>query len=204
MRLHDSIGPNPQIVRTFAAEKGLVLDRVAVDVVKGENRGDAYRALNPMGQTPALELDDGRIVTEVTAICELLEERQPEPPLIGRDAAERAETRMWVRRFDLGVLEPTMMGFRATVGRGFFAPRMALLSEAAGAEVLGLMAGNLRAFDGLLAGRQWVCGDRFSLADITLGAFLLFTGKSGGGLPDGLGWVPGFLERCEARGSFAA
>lgn len=204
MRLYDSIGPNPQIVRTFAAEKGFPLERVPVDLMKGENRGEAFKARNPMGQTPALELADGRIVTEVTAICELLEEHRPEPPLIGRDAAERAETRMWVRRFDLGVLEPFMLGFRATLGRPFFAPRMALLSEAAGAEVLELLWGNLRTFDGLLAGRTWVCGDRFGLADITLGTFLLFGRKSGGGLPDGLGWMPGFLDRCEARPSFAA
>jgi glutathione S-transferase len=204
MRLHDSIGPNPQIVRTFAAEKGIALERIAVDVVKGANRDPAYLAVNPMGQTPALELAGGQVVTEVTAICELLEELHPQPALIGNDSAERAETRMWVRRFDLGVLEPFMLGFRATAGRRFFEPRMRLVSEAAGADILGLLANNLRTFDGWLEGRQWVCGDRFSLADITLGAFLLFGRTNAGGLPEGLGWIPGFLDRCEARGSFAA
>lgn len=202
MRLYNSMGPNPQIVRTFAAEKGVALDLVPVDVMKGENREAAFRAKNPMGQLPALELDDGQVVTEVIAICELLEELHPQPTLIGSTAAERAETRMWARRLDLGVLEPFMAGFRATAGRAFFAPRMALLSESAGAEVLGLLQGNLKQFDTLLAGRTWVCGERFSLADILLGCFLIFGRRSGAALPDGLQWIPGWLERCEARGTF--
>lgn len=202
MRLYNSMGPNPQIVRTFAAEKGIALELVAVDVMKGENRESAFRAKNPMGQLPALELESGQIVTEVVAICELMEELHPQPALIGNDAAERAETRMWVRRLDLGVLEPFMAGFRATAGRPFFAPRMALLSESAGAEMIGLLNGNLRQFDTLLAGRTWVCGERFSFADILLGCFLIFGRRSGAPLPEGLGWMPDWLARCEARGTF--
>jgi glutathione S-transferase len=157
-----------------------------------------------MGQLPALETAEGQVVTEVVAICELIEELHPQPALIGNTAAERAETRMWVRRFDLGVLEPYMLGFRATAGRVFFEPRMALLSERAGAEVIGLLQGHLRHFDGLLAGRTWVCGERFSLADITLGAFLLFARRNRAPLADGLAWIPGFLDRCAARASFSA
>lgn len=204
MRLYDSIGPNPQIVRSFAAEKGIMLERIPVDLPAGENRGEAFLARNPLGQTPALELDSGRIITEVVAICELLEELYPQPALIGNDAPERAETRMWVRRFDLGLLEPWMWGFRATAGRRVFTGRMPLLSEEAGAEVLQLMTGTLRHFDSLLAGRTFVCGERFSLADITLGCFLMFGQKRGSPLPDGLGFVPGWLERLESRGTFRA
>lgn len=204
MKLHDSQGPNPQIVRTFAAEKGMVLEMVPVDIMGAENRGEAFRAVNPMGQLPALELDDGRVLTEVVAICEYLEELQPEPALIGRTPLERAETRMWQRRFDLGVLEPYMFGFRATAGRAFFAPRMSLLSESAGAEMLGQMTEKLQHFDGLLKGRSFVCGDRFTLADITLGAFLRFGVAMGAPLPPGLVWVPGWLERLGERPSFSA
>lgn len=204
MRLFDSLGPNPQIVRTFAAEKGIALDRVQVDVMKAENRGEAFRARNPMGQLPALELDDGQVIAEVVAICEYLEELHPMPALLGETAAERAETRMWVRRFDLAILEPFMWGFRATAGRAFFAPRMSLLSEPAASEVLALMTEKLRFFDGLLAGRDFICGDRFGLADITLGAFLLFGRSMGMPLPEGLQWMPGWLSRLEARPSFRA
>jgi glutathione S-transferase len=204
MKLHDSAGPNPQIVRTFAAEKGIVLERVPVDIMNAENRGEAFRARNPMGQLPALELDDGQIVTEVVAICEYLEELHPSPALIGTTPAERAETRMWVRRFDLGVLEPYMFGFRATTARTFFTPRMSLLSEAAGTEMLGQVAERLAQFDRLLAGRTFVCGERFTLADITLGVFLRFDAAVRAPLPDGLTWLPGWLGRLDARTSFSA
>ncbi len=204
MRLYNSVGPNPQIVRTFAAEKGINLDLVSIDIMKGENRGEAFKAKNPMGQLPALELDTGKVIAEVTAICELIEELHPQPALIGNDAAERAETRMWCRRIDHRIMEPFMAGFRATVGRPFFAPRMPLLSESAGAEMIGLLNGNLAQLDALLAGQTWVCGERFSFADILLGTFLLFGAKSGAPLPAGLGWLPGYVERCAARPSFAA
>jgi glutathione S-transferase len=204
MRLYNSVGPNPQIVRTFAVEKGITLELVAVDIMGGENRSDAFRAKNPFAQLPALELDSGQVIAEVTAICELLEELHPQPALIGNDAAERAETRMWCRRIDHRVMEPFMAGFRATAGRAFFAPRMALLSESAGAEMIGLLNGNLSELDTLLQGRSWVCGERFSLADVLLGSFLLFGARSGAPLAEGLSWLPGFLDRCRARPSFAA
>ncbi|MFN7174056.1 MAG: glutathione S-transferase family protein [Thermaurantiacus tibetensis] len=204
MRLYDSLGPNPQVVRTFMAEKGIALERVPVDIMGAENRGEAFRAINPLGQLPALALDDGTVVTEVTAICELLEELHPEPPLLGRTPAERAETRMWLRRFDLLVIEPFTLGFRATVARDFFSPRLPLLSQAAGAEMLAHWADRLRVLDGLLAGRAFVCGDRFSLADIPLGCFLRFAPAAGVPLPEGLAFVPPWLERLDARGTFAA
>jgi glutathione S-transferase len=204
MRLYDSLGPNPQIVRTFAAEKGVLLEKVPVDILGGENRDAAFRVKNPLGQLPALELASGVVVTEVVAICELIEELHPQPALVGNTAVERAATRMWVRRFDLGVLEPFMFGFRATTGRAFFEPRMPLLSQAAGEEMLQRMREALRVFDGLLAGRSFVCGERFSLADITLGCFLRFCGEVETPLPDSLQWVPGWLERLEARGTFSA
>lgn len=204
MRLYDSTGPNPQIVRSFLAEKGIEIDRVPVDIMRGENREAAYKAKNPMGQLPALELDNGAIITEVIAICELLEELHPQPALIGNDSAERAETRMWARRLDLAILEPFMAGFRATTARAFFAPRMALLSESAGAEVVTLLNGNLKQLDTLLDGRTWVCGERFSLADILLGAFVGFAKATGTDLTQGLAWMPGWLERYAARPSAAA
>lgn len=78
MRLFDSVGPNPRVVTLFLAEKGITLPHVTVDIRGGENRRAPYNeAVNPAGQTPALELDNGSIVTEITAICEYLEERHP-------------------------------------------------------------------------------------------------------------------------------
>ena len=101
MKLFTSIGPNPRVVRMFMAEKGIEIPLESVDLMGGENRREPYTGRNPAGQIPCLELDDGRHLAEVTAICEYLEELHPTPPRIGATPEERAETRMWVRRIDL-------------------------------------------------------------------------------------------------------
>jgi Glutathione S-transferase, N-terminal domain len=98
MKLYDSVGPNPRIVRMFMSEKGIEMPKQTVDLRGGENRQEAHLKRNPHGQMPALELDDGRFVSEITAICEYLEERHPSPPMIGSTPEERAECRMWTRR----------------------------------------------------------------------------------------------------------
>jgi glutathione S-transferase len=132
MKLHVSVGPNPRVVKMFLAEKGLEIDLVKVDLMGGENRREPYNtSVNRAGQTPALELDDGSTVSEITAICEYLEERQPSPPLIGATAEERAATRMWTRRVDLKVCEPMANGFRYAEGLALFQSRMRVLPDAA-------------------------------------------------------------------------
>lgn len=99
MRFFNSVGPNPRVVSLFMAEKGVAIPEVTVDIRGGENRRAPYNeAVNPAGQTPALELDDGTILTEITAICEYLDELHPTPPLIGTTRQERAETRTTRRR----------------------------------------------------------------------------------------------------------
>jgi len=103
MKLYDSVGPNPHVVRMFIAEKGIEIPTETVDIMAGANRKPDYLAKNPGGGSPALELDDGSVLAEITAICEYLEERFPTPPLLGSTAEERAETRMWTRRIDLGI-----------------------------------------------------------------------------------------------------
>ena len=93
MKLYNSIGPNPRLVKMFAAEKGLKLELVEVDIIGGESRQPAYLAINPTGTTPVLAPDGGRPIAETTAICEYLEELQASPPLIGATPAARAEAR---------------------------------------------------------------------------------------------------------------
>ncbi|WP_348246170.1 glutathione S-transferase N-terminal domain-containing protein, partial [Salmonella enterica] len=83
-KLYTSMGPNPHMVRMFAAEKGLSLPLVEVDLMGGENRRPPYsEGVNVAGQTPALVLDDGTVIAEITVICEYLEEKHPSPALIG-------------------------------------------------------------------------------------------------------------------------
>lgn len=204
MKFYDSIGPNPRVVRMVAAEKGITLDTVKVDLMGGENRQPGYMAKVPTGGLPCLELADGQVIAEITVIAEYLEDLHPAPALIGATPTERAEVRMWTRRIDLGIVEPMTNGFRATEGRRLFASRMALVSEAAGTELKGLAQDKLRWLDGLMAGRVFVCGDRFTLADIMLFCFVEFGSQVGQFLPEGAGWLPGWRDRVAARPSAAA
>ena len=167
MKLLDALGPNPRLVRMFCAEKGLSIETQAVDLMGGENRSEGFRARNPYGQLPALELDDGTVIAETAVICEYLEERHPSPPLIGTTPEERAEARMWNRRVTLGITEPMSNGFRFGEGLAMFQDRMRTLPDAA-TGLKEIAHDGQVLLDGLLAGRAWICGDRFTLADITL------------------------------------
>jgi glutathione S-transferase len=205
MKLYNSIGPNPHVVRMFMAEKGLTLDVQPIDLMKGENRQAPYNeTVNIAGQTPALELDNGQVVCEITNICEYLEEKHPTPTLVGATPEERAETRMWVRRIDLGILEPMANGFRATEGRGMFESRMKLVSPEAAAELKGLAKDKVLWLDGKMDGNQFICGDRFTLADVLLYCFLTFGAAVGQPIPPEAKWVNAWYERVKARPSAAA
>jgi glutathione S-transferase len=178
MRLYDSVGPNPRVVRMFMAERGIEIPRVEVDLRGGENRQPAHLARNPMGQMPCLELDDGSHLSEITAICEYLDETAPGPSLIGGTPRERAETRMWTRRIDLNIVEPMTNGFRFAEGLRMFQSRIRCIPEAA--EGLKKTAQERLAWlDSQIAGRTWICGERLTLADILLFAFLDFGAKVG-------------------------
>ena len=204
MKLYNSVGPNPRVVRMFIAEKGLSIPVTEIDLMGGENRGGAYSAINPHGTTPALEADGGTHIAEITVICEYLEELHPTPALIGETPMQRAETRMWTRRIDLNICEPMTNGFRATEGRAMFAPRMKLVSEAGGADLKAIARDRLMWLDALMGDRAFVCGDRFSLADILLYCFLDFGAVVGQPVPAEAQWVKGWLERVKARPSSAA
>ncbi|MGN6691792.1 MAG: glutathione S-transferase family protein [Sphingopyxis sp.] len=179
MRFYNSVGPNPRVVTMFMAEKGIEIPEVVIDLRGGENRRAPYNVdVNPAGQTPALELDDGSVLTEITAICEYLEERFPAPALIGTTAEERARTRMWTRRIDIKICEPLTNGFRFAEGLPLFEPRMRCLPEAA--EGLKAVAQDgIRWLDPLIADRDYLAGDRLTLADIMLFVFLDFGASVG-------------------------
>ena len=131
MLLYNSIGPNPKVVRMFMAERGIEIPRVEVDLMGGENRREPYLSKNPSGQCPALELDDGTVLAEITAICEYLDEKYPGPSLIGATPEERAKTRMWARRIDINILEPMANGFRYSDGIKMFQDRIHCIPAAA-------------------------------------------------------------------------
>lgn len=201
MKFYNSIGPNPRVVKLFMAEKGIEIPEVIIDLRGGENRRAPYNIeVNPAGQTPALELDDGSVLTEITAICEYLEERFPATPLIGSTAEERANTRMWTRRVDIKICEPLTNGFRFAEGLPLFEPRMRCLPEAA-AGLKAVAQDGTAWLDPLIAGRDFIAGDTLSLADLLLFAFLDFGVSVGQPVNPAFANVNGWYERMKARPS---
>jgi glutathione S-transferase len=203
MRFYDSFGPNPRAARMFLGEKGLTLPTVTVDLMGGENRGGAYVERNPGGQVPALELDDGRLLAETVAIFEYLEEKHPEPPLIGRTAEERAETRMWQRRVELRITEHLYNGFRFAEGIELFRSRMRVLPEAA-AGLKATARDGLTWLDGLMHGKTFIAGDRLTVADIILFCALDFGGSVGQPLDSANAHLTAWFQRLAARPSAQA
>ncbi|MFZ4407191.1 MAG: glutathione S-transferase family protein [Paracraurococcus sp.] len=203
MLLYDSVGPNPRVVRMFMAERGIELPKTTIDLRGGENRQPAYMAKNPAGQMPCLELDDGSILAEITAICEYLDEITPGTSLIGATPQERAECRMWCRRIDLNIIEPMANGFRFSQGLKLFQNRIRCIPQAA--DELKLTAQERLAWlDELIAGRQYVCGDRLTLADVLLFCFLDFGAQVGQPVKPELTNVVALVERMKSRPSAAA
>lgn len=175
MLFFNSIGPNPRVVRMFMAERGIEgIPTETIDLRGGENRREPFLSKNPSGQCPALALDDGSILAEITAICEYLDEVGPAgKTLIGATPEERAATRMWTRRIDLNIVEPMANGFRFSDGLKLFENRIRCIPQAA--DDLKLTAQEkLTWLDGLIAGRPFICGDKVTLADILLFAFVDF------------------------------
>ncbi len=205
MKLHNSVGPNPHVVRMFMAEKGITLPIVTVDLMGGENRRPPYNtAVNPAGQTPALELDDGSFVCEITTICEYLEEVQPSPALVGTTAEERAETRMWTRRIDLNICEPMTNAFRAAEGRPIFEKRIMLVGPSGADELKAIAKDRLKWFGDQMGDRQFVCGDRLTMADILLYCFLTFGAAVGQPLAAEHAWTAAWTKRMDSRPSAKA
>jgi len=200
MKLFNSIGPNPKVVRMYMAERGIKIDQKEIDLIGGENRQSDYVKINPGGQLPALELDNGNIIAEITCICEYLDELEGGSSLIGTTPEERAETRMWVRRIDLGILEPLANGFRYAEGEPMFKDRMTLIPHAA-SDLKALAQGKITWLNDLMNGKDFVCGDRFTLADIMLFVFLEFGTTVGQPLNKDNKNISALYEKIAARPS---
>ncbi|MEO7073537.1 MAG: glutathione S-transferase family protein [Rhodanobacter sp.] len=173
MLIYDAVSPAPRCLRMFLLEKGLQLPAVSVDVFAGENRAGAYLAVNPAGQTPALRLDDGMVVAESVAIAEYLEELHPQPAMIGRTPIERAQTRQWWRRVELNITEFMHNAFHYAEGLPRFEARIPVAPEAADG-LKRIAQDRLAWLDGMLGSGPYLCGERFSAADIWLYVWLDF------------------------------
>jgi glutathione S-transferase len=200
--------PSPYVVWMFAQEKGIAFERRELDLLSRENRrGPFVTDVNPLGELPAIVLDDGTALTEITAICEYLEEIQPGPPLIGSTALERAETRMWVRRIDQKIAEPMGEGFSTDEGRAFFQAdhdkgldvTKAVLPIEAAAVLKAKARQKVIWLSEQMGTREWVCGDRFTLADIYLYCYLQFGEHHSQPIPQEAEWARSFFERMKCR-----
>lgn len=203
MKLINSVGPNPHVVRMFMAERGITLPLEDIDIIKGVNREAGYLKTNPAGQSPCLVLDDGTIITEILAICEYLDETNKGDSLIGKTPEARAQTRRWTRWADLNIVEPLTNGFRYAEGLPMFQPRLRCIPEAA-AGLKAKAQDGLAFLDGQMATRPYVAGDQFTLADILLFCFLDFGGQVGQPLNPELKNIGAWYAKVAERASVKA
>ena len=203
MKLYDSIGPNPHVVRMFIAELGLEIEKEEVDLMGGENRQAEHLSRNPSGQMPTLELDDGSFLAEITVICEYLDEINGNSDLIGKTPQDRAETKMWVRRIDLQIIEPLTNGFRSAEGYEFFKERLHLIPQAAD-DLKAIAQERLAWLDQQLEGKEFICGDRLTLADIMLYCFLNFGATVGQPIDEGNKNISALYAKLDSLDSASA
>ena len=204
MLFYDSANPapNPRRVRIFLAEKGLRVPMAPVSIREGEHRSPDYLAINPLGQTPALALDDTSVLTESIAICRYFDAMHPEPPLFGRDPRNIAEIDMWTRRVELRLMMPLGLvwahthPFTARVVK----PQYKEFGESQRPRVTAAMA----EFDHALAKRDWLDGERYTIADIVLLTTIDFADFVGIGVPEDLTALRGWHDRATARPSAQA
>ena len=193
--------PIPRRVRIFAAEKGIALPMRDLSIPAREHKAPDYLALNPRGQTPALRLDDGTVITESVAICRYLEAIHPEPRLFGTGAVDQALVEMWCRRVEWIAMPPIGAVWVHTHAFTAALPgRNAEWGEANRPRV----DDALRFFDASLAGRSFLASDHFSVADILLLTTIDFAAFIGMPLPQDLAHLREWHTRVSARPSAAA
>lgn len=205
MRIYEYKGfPNPARVRVALAEKGL-FDRaefVQVDVPGGAHRKPMYLAINDQGVVPALELDDGTVLAECTAITEYLDHLDGNPVLTGRDGRERAAIHMVQRRIESGFLDAVAAYFHhATEGLG---PDIETYQNRDwGQHQRKRAVQTMHWMEERLADRDWMAAERLTVADITALAGFLFAGFAGIDIPEDCTRLAAYKERLMARPSAA-
>ena len=203
MKLYDGgRAPNPRRVRIFLAEKGIEVPLAPVDMGALGHRSAEVTGLNPLQRLPVLVLDDGTVLTESIAICRYFEELHPQPPLFGTGALGRALVEMWQRRMELNLLMPVAQAFRhihpAMVE--WEVPQIAAWGEANKPKAIEFLS----ILDRELAGREFVAGDAYTVADITGLVAVDFMKPARIELPAGLSNVRRWYDAVKARPSAAA
>ncbi|MCH8950606.1 MAG: glutathione S-transferase family protein [Proteobacteria bacterium] len=199
VRLYDQPrAPNPRRVNIFLAEKGIEIERVNIDLMAGEHKQPDYLARIGVPQVPALELDDGAIVTESVAICRYFEALRPEPNMMGREVMEQVIIENWQRLVEFRLFATVAACFRHTN------PHLAVLEDQCadwGEVNRGRLDARLGELDRRLEGRDWIAADRLTIADITALVAVEFLRVIKHPIPAGDTNLLAWVERMRARPS---
>ena len=173
MKLYSSkLAPSPLKVLIFLSEKNIKdVEIINLNLGELEHKSVEYKAIAPNSRVPALQLDDGTIILETTAICRYLESIYPEPNMFGNNAMEIASIEMWYSRVTYELATPLAHGFRHTH------PHMSKMEDqnqdfGLSQRKLGIKA--LETFNEIISSKEFIAGDRFSYADIQLAVNLNF------------------------------
>jgi glutathione S-transferase len=203
MKLYDSkLAPNPRRARIFLAEKGISLPTEQIDIAAQQHKTPEYAAINPLQRMPALMLDDGTIITESIAICRYFEMLYPEPPLFGVGPKDSALVEMWNRRAEINFFANVAAVFRHThpAMKELEVPQVPAWADANRPRV----AWFLETLDGELANREFIAGDRYTVADITMQVATDFMKPARLAMPQGVANVRRWHAAVSARPSAGA
>jgi len=212
--------PNPQLVDLAIRMKGLKIPKHEVNILAAENRTPAMLKLNPAGQLPFFELENGKIVSDTIAMVEYLDEMYPNThPMIGKTAEEKADTRMWQRRLEEHIIYPTFTAFRFWTSsddaegspfKGFFEGKAPVLLPDAWKGMQEWATNRLMWLEEQKKAKNsdFVCGSKVTIVDYQLFTTLRFFAVPGFGdyikgdydLP----WTKAWFARMEKRAEVKA
>lgn len=196
MRLYVSpFAPNALKVQILAAERGLTLETVDISADRA-----GFRAINPLGQVPALVLDDGRVITESRVIAGHLDDIAGVPRLFGDTPDARLTIAMWERRAEMTLLDPAIeYGHHILPMFAAFMPQFPDFA----ATLLPRLQAATALFETQLARQPFVAGADLTAADITAGLGFVFA--AGYGMVDAAAFpaLVRWRDALLARESFA-
>ena len=193
--------PNPRRVRIFAAEKGIELPSREISIPAREQKSEEFLAINPRGQTPALQLDDGTVISESISICRYLEAAHPEPAWFGSDPVSIAQIDMWMRRVEMVLMTPVGAVWVHTHP---FTAAIPGRNEQYGEAARPRVEEAYRFFDETLKNSEFLADDGFSIADIVLLTTMDFSGFAGCPAPEECVALKAWHGRVSERPSSSA
>ena len=194
--------PNPKRVHLLMQYKGIEMELVPVDMMKGEQRSEDYGRINPLHTLPALVLDDGTLLTEVISICTYLEAVYPQKPLMGSEPLEKAQIVGWSHWLFTQIFMPTADVFRNgnPAFAGHAVPGTLALEQIPDLIDRGKarLADNLPKVDNHLADKDFIMGSSFTFADTELLAWISFMKMARQPLPESCTNIAAWQERAKA------